>query len=234
MDTFTNYFEPQVGRAATRLLESCGYRVELAQPGCCQRPRISQGLLDQAKRAGQRTLRRLDRWTRRDIPVVVCEPSCASALTDDLPDLAEDAELGARVTAGVQMIDQFLAQELAAGRLRTELSSPAREILLHGHCHQKALFGTGAMKQLWDQMPEVVVSEVDSGCCGMAGSFGYEQEHYELSRKIGERRLFPAVRQAGPEAWVVASGFSCRHQIEHFTGVKARHWVETIRGNQSD
>ena len=234
VDTFTNYFEPQVGRAATRLLESCGYRVELAQPGCCQRPRISQGLLDQAKQEGQETLQRLDRWVGGEVPVVVCEPSCASALTDDLPDLAEDAELGARVTAGVQMIDQFLAQELAAGRLRTELSSPAREILLHGHCHQKALFGTGAMKQLWDQMPEVVVSEVDSGCCGMAGSFGYEQEHYELSRKIGERRLFPAVRQAGPETWVVASGFSCRHQIEHFTGVKARHWVETIRGNQSD
>ncbi len=228
-DTYLRYHQPEVGVAAVELLESCGYSVEVALAGCCQRPRISHGFLRQARRDGEATLRRLDEHLRRGTPVVVCEPSCASALTDDLPDLIRDDELGRRAADGIRMIDVFLDAEVEAGRLDAPLESAAGKVLLHGHCHQKALYGTAAMKRLLGRVPGLDVAEVDSGCCGMAGAFGYEREHYEVSREIGEDRLFPAIRALGDDTRVVACGFSCRHQIEHFTGRKAVHWVETLR-----
>ncbi|RMG22745.1 MAG: FAD-binding oxidoreductase [Bacteroidetes bacterium] len=224
-DTYLNYHEPQIGRAAVALLEACGYEVLLAAVGCCQRPKISHGFLRAAKQAGLKTLQALDaQFLSQGIPVLLCEPSCASALLDDLPDLIDDEALIGRIRQHVSMIDVFLAQEKAAGRLRVRLQAPPA--LLHGHCHQKALFGTQAMKQLPENDS---ITEIPAGCCGMAGSFGYEKEHYELSRRIGERRLFPAIRQAGPETEILACGFSCRHQIAHFTGKTAKHWVECIR-----
>ncbi|MEM7354023.1 MAG: FAD-linked oxidase C-terminal domain-containing protein [Acidobacteriota bacterium] len=231
-DTYINHHEPHIGLAAVELLESCGYEVELAEVGCCQRPRLSHGFLRAAQRDGEATLRGLDEFVRRGVPVVVCEPSCASALTDDLPDLMDDAELAERVGAGVSMIDVFLDRERAEGRLEGRFvgRQGTEKILIHGHCHQKALFGTAAMQRLMGEVPGLEVTEVDSGCCGMAGAFGYEREHYELSRRIGEDRLFPAIRQLEGEGEIVACGFSCRHQIEHFTGRRARHWVETVLG----
>jgi Fe-S oxidoreductase len=229
-DTYLNYHEPHQGRAAVELLEACGYAVELVAPGCCQRPRISHGLLREARRDGEKTLRGLDEVVRRGVPVLVCEPSCASALTDDLPDLVEDRELGARVAKGVHPIDTFVARELEAGRLAGPLRSPHPAVLVHGHCHQKALYGAASMLRILRSVEGLAVEEVDSGCCGMAGSFGYEREHYDLSLKIGERRLFPAVRAAAPETAVVACGFSCRHQLADALGVRARHWVEVVQG----
>ncbi|MEE8525783.1 MAG: FAD-linked oxidase C-terminal domain-containing protein [Thermoanaerobaculia bacterium] len=228
-DTYLSCHEPRIGRAAVELLRSCGYEVVLAAAGCCQRPRISHGFLRRARRDGEKTLRGLDTYLRQGLPVVVCEPSCASALTDDLPDLVDDPELGRRVAGGVLPIDVFLDRELEAGRLTSGFESDAGKILIHGHCHQKALFGTAAMKRVLGRVPDLRVEEVDSGCCGMAGAFGYEREHYELSRKIGEDRLFPAIRDLDGDTAVVACGFSCRHQIEHFTGRSAVHWVEVLR-----
>lgn len=233
LDTYMRHFEPHIGLAAIELLESCGYSVETARAGCCQRPRISLGQLDRAGKLGQRTLQKLDGHFREGRTVVVCEPSCASAMTDDLPDLIEDRRLGERARGRILMIDVFLDRERALGRLPEGLGSDLSRILLHGHCHQKALYGTRSMKALWDGIDGLEVDEVDSGCCGMAGSFGYEKEHYDLSRRIGERRLFPAIRSLESETAVVACGFSCRHQIEHFTGRKALHWVETITGPQT-
>jgi len=229
-DTYLNYYEPHIGRSAVELLESCGYRVMLARAGCCQRPRISHGLLREAKREGERTLRALDAYIQAGLKIVVCEPSCASALTDDLPDLIEDTALGQRIKENVMMIDVFLEKEFAAGHIQTALRSTVKKILLHGHCHQKALYGTSAMKALWSRVEGLEFSEVDSGCCGMAGSFGYEKEHHDLSMKVGESKLFPAVENRGEGTEVVACGFSCRHQLADATGVKALHWVETIRG----
>ncbi len=234
-DTYLSHHEPEIGVAAVELLEACGYRVVLAEAGCCQRPRISHGFLRDARRAGEATLRALDGFLRQGMKVVVCEPSCASALTDDLPDLVGDAELGERIASGVMMIDDFLARQLDAGdegvRQGLELDLEGK-VLIHGHCHQKALYGTAAMKRLLGRLGGLEVAEVDSGCCGMAGAFGYEREHYELSRRIGEDRLFPAIRALDEETEIVACGFSCRHQIEHFTGRKARHWVELVRGKR--
>ena len=160
--------------------------------------------------------------------MVVCEPSCASALHDDLPDLIGEDELTRQVKQQVMMIDVFLAREIQRGNMNKKLHSVAGHLSIHGHCHQKALFGTGSMKN--SMVPNgCSIDEIPSGCCGMAGAFGYEKEHYALSEKIGEEILFPAVRSLKAGTTVVANGFSCRHQIEHFTGTRAKHWVEVVR-----
>jgi len=129
------------------------------------------------------------------------------------------------------MIDVFLAGEIESGRLEASFSSPFERLLIHGHCHQKALHGTASMKRVYREVASLSVSEVDSGCCGMAGSFGFEREHYLLSEKIGEDRLFPALRDLDAGTGIVACGTSCRQQIEHFTGRRALHWVETLGVN---
>ncbi len=228
-DTYMSYHQTEVGVSAVELLESCGYEVILAGAGCCQRPRISHGFLRKAKQEGEKTLRNLDAFIQRGLTVVVCEPGCASALTDDLPDLIDDEQLGQRIKENVLMIDVFLARENEQGNLNCEFTSPYKKILIHGHCHQKTLFGTTFMKELLDRVPGICVDEIDSGCCGMAGSFGYEKEHYDMSLAIGRQRLFPAIRSREEGSAVVACGFSCRHQIADGTGVKALHWVETIQ-----
>ena len=165
------------------------------------------------------------------LTVVVCEPSCASALNDDLPDLIDDQIVAAQLRSNVMMIDAFLESEIGKGRLDKKFESIAGDILIHGHCHQKALYGTSGMNTLLKGTTHAV-SEIPSGCCGMAGSFGYEQEHYGISQKIGDSILFPAVKSKKDGTTVVANGFSCRHQIEHFTGVKPKHWVEVVRAKQ--
>jgi len=227
-DTFLNYHEPNIGISATQLLRACGYEVLLANVGCCQRPRISHGFLRDARREGLQTALRLDEYLRQGLNVLVCEPSCASALNDDLPDLIEDEALAQRLKTGIFMIDAFLAREMEAGRLNTAFEARAQEVFIHGHCHQKALYGTKSMLTLLRQSGSAQVREIPSGCCGMAGAFGYEKEHYALSEKIGEQVLFPAVRQMKEGALLIACGTSCRQQIRHFTGKRAVHWVEAV------
>ncbi len=221
-DTYASYMEPHVGVAAVDLLEGCGYEVLLADAGCCQRPRMSKGLVKDAKRDGTKTMQNLDVYAKQDLPIVCLEPSCASALIDDLPDLMDDAKMGQRVADQVRMIDVFLEEQ------GVELTSDHADILLHGHCHQKALFGTRSMENAFAKMENTHCEEAGAGCCGMAGSFGYE--HYDVSRKVGEDRLFPAVRQAAErDATVIACGISCRHQLHDFLNVKAKHWVEVVK-----
>ncbi|HTF18432.1 MAG TPA: FAD-linked oxidase C-terminal domain-containing protein [Chryseolinea sp.] len=224
-DTYLNFHEPNIGISALRLLNACGYEVILANVGCCQRPKISHGFLRDAKAEGTKTIAGLQKYIDQGLTIVVCEPSCASALNDDLPDLIEDEALGIKLKEKVMMIDKFLEHEISAGRLDKTFESTAGNILIHGHCHQKALYGTQTMKALLGKGNQTV-AEIPSGCCGMAGSFGYEAEHYELSHKIGDSILFPAVKSMKPGTTLVANGFSCRHQITHFTGVKPKHWVE--------
>jgi FAD/FMN-containing dehydrogenase/Fe-S oxidoreductase len=226
-DTYLNFHEPNIGISALRLLNACGYEVILANVGCCQRPKISHGFLRDAKSKGTKTIAGLQKYIEKGLTVVVCEPSCASALNDDLPDLIEDEALGVKLKEKVMMIDKFLAHEISAGRLDKTFESIAGDILIHGHCHQKALYGTQNMKNLLSK-DNHNVAEIPSGCCGMAGSFGYETEHYELSRKIGDSILFPTAKSMKPGTTLVANGFSCRHQITHFTGVKPKHWVEVV------
>lgn len=225
-DTYLNFHEPNIGISALQLLNACGYEVILANVGCCQRPKISHGFLRQAKEEGTKTVDALRKYIDQGLTIVVCEPSCASALNDDLPDLIDDEAFGVKLKEKVMMIDKFLSDEISEGRLDRKFESTAGNLLIHGHCHQKALYGTQTMKTLLGN--DQTVTEIPSGCCGMAGSFGYETEHYELSRKIGDSILFPAAKSMKPGTTLVANGFSCRHQITHFTGVKPKHWVEVI------
>lgn len=227
-DTYLNFHEPQVGISAFELLTGCGYEVILANVGCCQRPKISHGFLREAKKEGQATIEKLKVYLDKGLDVVVCEPSCASALNEDLPDLIDDMELAGQLKKQVMMIDLFINKEMEAGRIKSKLKAIDGNISIHGHCHQKALYGTTVMKKTIHENGNSV-SEIPSGCCGMAGSFGYEKEHYDLSEKIGESILFPKVRNMKVGSTLVANGFSCRHQIEHFTGVKPKHWVEVVR-----
>lgn len=227
-DTYLNFHEPEIGRSALQLLNSCGYEVIIANAGCCQRPRISHGFLREARQEGEKTATALKKYLDQGLKVVVCEPGCASALNDDLPDLLDDETLGKQLKEGVMMIDVFLAQALASGELDVVFESTASQVAVHGHCHQKALYGTGAMMAVYDKTGGTAM-EIPSGCCGMAGSFGYEKEHYDLSEKIGASVLFPAINELKADHTIVACGFSCRHQIKHFTGVEAKHWVETVK-----
>ncbi len=226
-DTYINYHEPEVGKSALKLLIDCGYDVVLASVGCCQRPRISNGFLKEAKAEGTAVAEKLLPYIKQGMKIVVCEPSCTSALIDDLPDLIEDINLSNALKSNVMAIDVFLADALACGQLKGKFVAKADHILLHGHCHQKASFGTNGMKDIY-QTGTAKCNEPDSGCCGMAGSFGYEVEHYDVSKKVSELVLIPAIKAAGNETLVVANGFSCRHQIHDFAGKKAVHWVESV------
>jgi Fe-S oxidoreductase len=200
--------------------------VILARAGCCQRPRLSKGLVRAAKRDGTTTMQNLDVYARQGLPILCLEPSCGSALADDLPDLIDDEALGRRVAERVKMIDVFLDEEVAAGKI-PPLTATAGQYLLHGHCHQKAEFGTAAIHSHFARAAGATCEEVDSGCCGMAGSFGYE--HYEVSMDVGEDRLFPEVRQAVEEGkTIIACGISCRHQLHDALDVKAKHWVQVV------
>jgi Fe-S oxidoreductase len=174
------------------------------------------------------TIEGLKEYLDLGLKIVVCEPSCASALNDDLTDLIDDERVVAQLKQQVMMIDVFLSEEIESGKLELAFESLADNILIHGHCHQKALYGTSAMKSILSKS-KGSCSEIPSGCCGMAGSFGYEVEHYDISRKIGESILFSSVKSASAGTTTVANGFSCRHQIEHFTGIKPKHWVEVVR-----
>lgn len=225
-DTFTNCFEPQVGRCAIELLEGCGFAVELLDLGCCQRPAISKGVLEQARTQGVATLKNLAMKSQDLEAILVLEPSCWTALTDDLPDLAPEGTFHIESLQKIQLIDEFLCREIESGRITNTFTSSHKHLLLHGHCHQKALSSMEFSRKLLANIPGVQFSEIQAGCCGMAGSFGYD--HYEFSKKVGEDRLFPSIRNRPADAVVVASGVSCRHQIHDFLGVRAYHLVEVL------
>jgi FAD/FMN-containing dehydrogenase/Fe-S oxidoreductase len=234
-DTYTEHYLPQVGRAAIEVLEAAGYQVELASLGDSQRSAISQGLLDQAKRNGIRLFKRLDSEFSANIPILVCEPSCASALKDDLPELLDDVELANRVASRVQMFDHFLEQELVANNCTLPWKKQSKEsdgvqvFLVHSHCHQKTLDGGLWTHRLLARISGSQVQDTEAGCCGMAGSFGYEVEHASLSQTIAKQRLLPCLSKADTSTQIVSNGFSCRHQIADLSGRKPRHIAEVLR-----
>ena len=227
-DTFTSCYEPEVGEAAVGLLRRAGCRVVLgpADLRCCGRPLISNGLLDRAVAYARHNVERLHPWASRGRPIVACEPSCLLTIQDDYPALLRGEWRGRAeaVAAACRTFEELLESTLAAGPSPPlSFRGGPRRILVHGHCHQRALVGMGPALRLLRRIPGAEVVDLDAGCCGMAGSFGYEAEHYEVSRLVGEQRLFPAVRQADTAAVVVAPGFSCRLQVAHFTGRAAQH-----------
>ncbi len=225
-DTFVTYNTPEIGRAAVRLLEGAGYRVVLVDRKCCGRPLISKGMLDEAREHAAWNVARLAPYARRGVAIVGLEPSCSLTLRDEWVDLlrTEDARAVAEQSL---LLEQFLLRERERGLTLRFADGHGRKVLLHGHCHQKAMVGTAPTVAVL-KWAGYDVSEIDSGCCGMAGSFGFEREHYDLSVALGNRRLVPAVKAADPHTLVVAPGISCRQQIEHLAGRRAKHPAEAL------
>ena len=223
-DCFTTYNNPEVGIAAVRVLEASGYRVELAGLACCGRPAISKGLLPLARELANANVQKLAALARRGVPIVGCEPSCLVTLIDEYREfrLGPDAEL---VAGASQMIDAFVAEKANVPEL--PLAARRGRVLVHGHCQQKAVVGTAGTLAALRRVPELEVEELDSGCCGMAGSFGYERGHYEVSAALANRVLIPAAL-ADPEARLVAPGFSCRSQVHGLAGITAVHPIEIL------
>ncbi|HZH83873.1 MAG TPA: FAD-linked oxidase C-terminal domain-containing protein [Phototrophicaceae bacterium] len=225
-DTFNNYNTPHVAIAATRFLEKSGYRVLLADKKCCGRPMISKGMLSQAKENAEWNVDKLAPYAAKGVPIVGLEPSCLLTLRDEYPEFIR-SDAATRVAENSFLFEEFVTREEKAGRLMLHSIGGGTKVLLHGHCHQKALVGTAPTTAVL-KAAGYEVSEVDSGCCGMAGSFGFEKEHYDLSARIANRRLVPAVNATGPEIEIVAPGISCRQQIEHLAGRKAKHPAELL------
>ena len=224
-DTFVTYNAPHIGQAAVGVLEAAGYRVVLVDRKCCGRPLISKGMLEEAREHSRWNVKQLAPYARLNIPIVGLEPSCLLTLRDETVDLVrtDDARAVAKQTF---LFEEFLMRERAKG-LELPFTGNGKKALLHGHCHQKAMVGTAptVAALTWAGFD---VSEVDSGCCGMAGSFGFEREHYDISVSLGNRRLAPAVKAASSDTTVIAPGISCRQQIEHLAGRRAQHPAEAL------
>ncbi|MCB9851574.1 MAG: FAD-binding protein [Phycisphaerales bacterium] len=225
VDTWTDLFTPDVGRATVHALEAFGCEVVVPPPVCCGRPAISKGMLDIAREQLDATVQVLSPLLTDEVTIVGTEPSCLFTLVDEMPQLIRKPA-ARRVAERAKMIETFLTElpEVTIER-HAKVPSPAR-VRFHGHCHQKAMIGTADTLAVLRRF-NLDVEEINSGCCGMAGSFGHEREHYDVSTAIGESRLFPAVR-SDPDAQIAVSGFSCRHQIAHHTGATPRHFIEII------
>jgi FAD/FMN-containing dehydrogenase/Fe-S oxidoreductase len=230
-DTFTNYYEPEVGTAAVEVLERAGILSGVARHGCCGRPLISQGMLREARELAAENAERLFPLAERGVKILFCEPSCLSAVREDAPALLRGAlqEKALAVRHESLLFEEFLEREWKAGRARLDLAAGPAKVLLHGHCHQKSMGLLGPARALLGRIPGAKVVDLDAGCCGMAGSFGYAREHYDVSRRIAELRLLPAARGLAPGEVLVAAGTSCRNQVEHFTGRKAVHPAVLLR-----
>jgi Fe-S oxidoreductase len=235
-DTFNNYFEPDNLRAAMQVLEAAGYRIEIARPVdggrplCCGRTFLAVGMVDEARNEARRVIEALKPYAERGVPVVGLEPSCLLTLRDEYLVLGlQDEEVGV-VAERADLFEEFLADELHAGRLQLPLQPiPDARALLHGHCHQKAFAAMPAVERVLKLVPELQVESIESSCCGMAGAFGYEAAHYDVSMKMGEASLLPKVREAQPFTLIVADGTSCRHQIRDGAGREALHVARVLQ-----
>ncbi len=227
-DTWTSYYKPEVGRAAVKLLEAAGFSVILASHReCCGRPMLSKGIVEPARTAARKNASLLSPYLKAGIAVVGTEPSCILTFRDEYPDLLPNND-------DIQILSEnsYLLEEFLCGGAKEELSQiqwkkDDSSVLFHGHCHGRAIVGNSASINLLESAG-IDVSDTNGGCCGMAGSFGYEAEHYGISKAIGEDRLFPAVRKQSEDVIIAVSGYSCAQQIEHFTGRKTMHIAEVL------
>ena len=233
IDTFNRWFEPENARAAIRVLEAAGYRVHAAQPTigdrplCCGRTFLSVGLVEEARREARRMLQALAPFLEHGLPVIGLEPSCLFTLKDEFTVMLPGDETAALANRAM-LFEEFVAEEAGTGRFALRLKPVAARALLHGHCHQKAFGAMPAVERVLRLVPDLAVDSIESSCCGMAGSFGYEAEHYEVSMKMAEADLLPAVRAAPADALLVADGTSCRHQIADGTGRAALHVARVL------
>jgi Fe-S oxidoreductase len=229
VDTFERYFEPEIARAALTVLKASGYQVKLLQPLdgkyplCSGRTFLALGLVDEARIEARRMLDALKPYLARGVPVIGLEPSCLLTLRDEFRSMLPGVETDALAEHAL-LLEEFLAQQQQAGKLQLKLKPlSATRALVHGHCHQKAFGTMSSMQQTLALIPELEIEVIDSGCCGMAGAFGYEASHYDTSMKMAELGLLPAVRAADNDTLLVANGTSCRHQIQDGAHRQSRH-----------
>jgi Fe-S oxidoreductase len=230
-DEFTNYHDTEVGIKAVELLNRLGYEVVIPAHVDSGRAQISKGLLREARRLAIRNVELLKDVVTADLPLIGLEPSAILGFRDEVPDLVPGPLIkpAQALAKNALLFDEFIAREREVGRIRREsFTTAARQLKLHGHCHQKALSSLTPTVKALELPANYKVQLIPSGCCGMAGSFGYEAEHFALSQQIGELVLFPAVRSAPAETLVVAPGTSCRHQIKDATGRRALHPAEVL------
>ena len=231
-DTFTRWFEPEVPRAAMRVLEAAGRRVRTAETGgrplCCGRTFLTNGFAEEARSEARRTLDALLPFAERGTPIIGLEPSCLFTFRDELPVLLPGPE-SRRVAGQAMLLEEWLAHESGRGALQLPFEPlPERRVLLHGHCHQKAFHAMEPVKAALGLVPELEIEEIESSCCGMAGAFGYEAEHYGISMRMAELSLLPAIRAAAPDTLIAADGTSCRQQVADGAGRRARHVAEIL------
>ncbi|HTD33878.1 MAG TPA: FAD-linked oxidase C-terminal domain-containing protein, partial [Candidatus Elarobacter sp.] len=232
VDTFNRWFEADVARAAERVMRAAGYAVTFARarsggarPLCCGRTYLSAGQLDDARAEARRTIEALLPYAERGVPIVGLEPSCLLTLRDEFLAL-EPSEAARTVAQHALLFEEWVAREIDAGRWAPPLRPLGAKAVVHGHCHQKAFGAMPAVVRALRAVPGLEASVIDSSCCGMAGTFGYEAEHYDVSMRMAERDLLPAVRAAGADTLVVADGMSCKHQIAHGAERRAMHVAE--------
>jgi FAD/FMN-containing dehydrogenase/Fe-S oxidoreductase len=234
VDTFNTYFEPENARAALKVLEAAGYTVHMPRPDgesrplCCGRTFLAGGLVHEARAEAQRMIATLQPYIARGVPVVGLEPSCLFSLRDEFLSLLPGADASALAQQAL-LFEEFIAREHDAGRLQLKLRAlPQAKALLHGHCHQKAFAVMPAVRKALALVPELKVELIESSCCGMAGSFGYEAKHYDTSMRMAELSLLPKVREAGEQTLIVADGTSCRHQIHDGAAREAVHVARVL------
>jgi Fe-S oxidoreductase len=230
-DEFTNYNDTEIGIKATLLLEKLGYEVIIPDHEESGRAWLSKGLVKAAKKIANKNIRLLKDIITAETPLIGIEPSAILTFRDEYVDLAGDDqfEQAKELAKHVWIIDEFIASEIEKGNIKREsFKTEKRNIKLHGHCQQKALSSVASSVRVLSLPENYLVDVIPSGCCGMAGSFGFEKEHYEISQKIGELVLFPSVRDSKEDTIIAAPGTSCRHQIKDGTGKKALHPVEVL------
>lgn len=228
-DTYTEFICPEIGKAAVKVLNAIGYSVILPAWNCCGRPLISKGMLKDARKKAQALIHALSPYIEQGLPIIGLEPSCILSLKDEFIDLIQENKSAAEKLRRLSVtFDEFIFSQLMDGKLPFPCQDQPKTVYVHGHCHQKSLVGMRPTLNVLKAIPNLEVVEIPSGCCGMAGSFGYEKEHADFSLSIGELQLFPAIRSAPENAAFMADGFSCRSQIFQGTQQKSYHLAEIL------
>lgn len=238
VDTFAYHFDPEIAEAALAVLEAAGYWVEIARPAagdaepdrslCCGRTYLSTGQVDKARAEARRVLAALRPALETGTPIIGLEPSCTLSMRDEFYSLGLGEEIG-RLGKQIFLFEEFLAREANRG-LKLNLKPIDRsKALVHGHCHQKAFGAMKSMRKVLSWIPGFEYELIDASCCGMAGAFGLEAEHYDASQAMAELALLPTIRAADADTHIIADGFSCRHQIEDGTGRKPVHVAVLLR-----
>jgi len=232
-DTWVSYYKPDIGKAAVQLLETAGFEVMLVEKRvCCGRPMLSQGMIEQARKRAIKNVSSLAPYVNQGIPVVGTEPSCILTFRDEYLDLLPGNSQAKALSENSYLLDEFLFKLERSNNLGIGWKDNGPEVFYHGHCHQRSLIGNIAALEMLS-LAGCGVTESKAGCCGMAGSFGYESEHYDISKKIAGDRLIPAIKDSSANTVIAVSGISCHHQIEDFTDRKVKHIAQVLADQMS-